>query len=326
MDLVAIAGILLTFGSVGAAYYVRANPAAHFATWMRSPFVAFLANGGGLISGFLAIYLLVSSLGWPTGIGVWVAVGLCSAFVVGLTMDAIYPLILLLSFVAMLFGVLLWSIGSTHQTESKRSQIELGDFIRYVMLKPDEKPRWDMRADEDSPINWKTKGVEEETRLSMPNRLPEGVAWDSDTAIESVGSFRSGIAKINVMGERPTVLKKRRIPIPWQIKLTSSMPKKFPPQSLIASPKDCFGSGNTGCYFELIKSLEGANISSASICTTPKYRFSNGTLLMKISAKGRQDAFLAYTKSAGSGGKSSSVQIYWSLDLEDKNNICERMY
>lgn len=105
-----IAGLLLTFGSCGTAYYSRASPAAHFAPWMRSYFVSFIANVGGFIFGFFAIYLLISSLGWLYGILTWFGAGIIFAIIIGKSLNYIFPLVFMLSLISMGSGFLVWLI------------------------------------------------------------------------------------------------------------------------------------------------------------------------------------------------------------------------
>ena len=105
-----IAGLLLTFGSCGAAYYSKASPIAHFAPWMQSYFVSIIANVGGFIFGFLAIYLLISSLGWLYGILAWFGAGVISATIIGKSLNYIFPLVFMLSLISMASGILVWLI------------------------------------------------------------------------------------------------------------------------------------------------------------------------------------------------------------------------
>lgn len=169
------------------------------------------------------------------------------------------------------------------------------------MLEKGDRPYWGMFAAQGSPIVWRTNGLQ----------------WT-----EPRGALRKGIVNINVMGKRPTVLEKEVVPIPWSVTLATDGPRDLGPESLRIAPKDCWGSNNTGCYFEIVKSLRNSNITHNVICTSPHFRAGNGDSLLWISAEGKQDAYVAYSRSTGSGGRSSSVEVLWSLGAKEKEAIC----
>lgn len=101
-----LAGVLLTIGSVGAAFYTVAGP-DYQAPWMVNPISSLLGNVGGSICGFSGIYVLGSSIGWLPGLGVWAVIGIVSAMVVRATMS-VFPLVFLLSIMCMGVGLNLW--------------------------------------------------------------------------------------------------------------------------------------------------------------------------------------------------------------------------
>ncbi|PNE01842.1 hypothetical protein A15D_02618 [Alcanivorax sp. MD8A] len=104
-----LAGILLTIGAVGAAFYTATGP-ANQAPWMRNPIFSLLGNVGGFICGFAGIYVLGTSIGWLSGLGAWAVTGFVSAMVVRAAMS-IFPLVFLLSIVCMGVGLYLWLFG-----------------------------------------------------------------------------------------------------------------------------------------------------------------------------------------------------------------------
>lgn len=106
-----VAGILFSFGSCGAAYYTRTSRAAHFAPWMYFPPLSFIANVGGFVFGFAAIYLLVTSLGWVYGLGAWAISCIVSTTIIAATINQIFPLMFILSMLSMVAGTVIWVVA-----------------------------------------------------------------------------------------------------------------------------------------------------------------------------------------------------------------------
>ena len=89
---------------------MKAVRAAHFAPWMYLPIFSFIANVGGFFSSWISIYLLVTSLGWAYGLGVWAISCIISVTVVSSTINYIFPLMFILSMLSMAIASVLLAI------------------------------------------------------------------------------------------------------------------------------------------------------------------------------------------------------------------------
>lgn len=166
---------------------------------------------------------------------------------------------------------------------SGKPSVELGEFIRASMLEKGENLGWDWRANSD--IDWQ----------------------DGITQVNSTGySHRDGVARINVMGVRSSVLKNRKDELGWKVSLRTMNPVKFGPVSIELSPLDCFGTLYDGCSFDPATSLKTANIETKKICSI-HLNGSNFSDTYLIRYSGKEDMLLTWTNSGGSGGESSGV-------------------
>lgn len=182
---------------------------------------------------------------------------------------------------------------------SGKKSVELGDFIRASMLEKGESLGWDWRANSD--IDWQ----------------------DGITQVNSTGySHRDGVARINVMGVRSSVLKNRKDELGWRVSLRTMQPIKFGPESIELSPLDCFGTLYDGCSFDPAESLKTAGIETKKVCSV-HLNGSNFSDTYLIRYSGKEDMLLTWTNSGGSGGESSGVTL--RKDSKDaKAEACEQ--
>lgn len=168
---------------------------------------------------------------------------------------------------------------------SGKPSVELGEFIRSSMLEKGERLGWDWRVNSD--IDWQ----------------------DGITQVNSTGySHRDGVARINVMGVRSSVLKKRKDELGWEVSLRTMKPAKFGPEAIELSPLDCFGTLYDGCSFDPASSLKAAGIATKKICSV-HLNGSNFSDTYLISHSGKEDMLMTWANSGGSGGESSRVTL-----------------
>lgn len=182
---------------------------------------------------------------------------------------------------------------------SGKKSVELGEFIRASMLEKDENLGWDWRANSD--IDWQ----------------------DGITQVNSTGySHRDGVARINVMGIRSSVLKNRKDEFGWRVSLRTMQPIKFGPESIELSPLDCFGTLYDGCSFDPAESLKTAGIETKKVCSV-HLNGSNFSDTYLIRYSGKEDMLLTWTNSGGSGGESSGVTLRKN-SKDAKAEACEK--
>lgn len=180
---------------------------------------------------------------------------------------------------------------------SGKKSVELGEFIRASMLEKGENLGWDWRANSD--IDWQ----------------------DGITQVNSTGySHRDGVARINVMGVRSSVLKNRKDELGWNVSLQTMKPAKFGPEAIELSPLDCFGTLYDGCSFDPASSLKAAGIDTKKICSV-HLNGSNFSDTYLISYSGKEDMLMTWGNSGGSGGEASSVTLRLNSEIS-QNDAC----
>lgn len=162
---------------------------------------------------------------------------------------------------------------------SGKKSTELGDFVLSAMPATGKKLSWDWQSNSD--IQWQD-GVSE--------------------------SFRSGFARINVMGVRSTVLEKKRNELGWEVTLWTSMPAKFGPEYISIEPSKCGGYLNENCTFNPIHSLIKSGIEFHEICSTMAGG-PNSNNVYVINAAGKENMLMTWTNSAGSDASSSWLEL-----------------
>ena len=174
--------------------------------------------------------------------------------------------------------------------------IELGQLVREFMLNEGEKPSWFMRADAGDHVRWVTDGIAN----------PEG----------GPGPHRLGTAHVKVDGTLMKVLRQTVEEVHWEVRLEGKEPAKFGPKSVTIDPtNDSFGTTGSGCDFEIGRTIEAAGIEIVSLCKD--FERGGGIEVFLAESEGKQPALLQYWTSAGSGGTTNWVTIYWDLENTD---------
>jgi len=191
-----------------------------------------------------------------------------------------------------IFALFLVSANARSHELGCKGEVELSELIVMFMLDDGGSPSWRMQANNEL-ICWLTEGIE--------NR-------------SAIAATREGEIFVHVMGRRYSVLKRRLESLPWVVKLANPGNAKFPPDWVFIGPKmDCFGADGTGCDFTLLPSLEAGGFSYELLCENNEILTST-TALYHVSYPGKQDAYLAYDFSSGSGGETNSLRLYWNMD------------
>lgn len=192
--------------------------------------------------------------------------------------------------------------------------LELGELI--LLLMPDSGATsvgWDFQTD--SPIKWQ----------SEPFKEVPGSGY----------AYRMGWVRVNVQGEKSTVLRERKLELGWTVTYSNEisaspnaerpfMPPKFGVESIEIKPGAepvvdnelvCFGAVFSGCDFdEPIASLIKAGIHVQTICSK---EISGGHVSAFIlTHPGRNPTVMTWTESGGSGGTGSWVTLKVDPDNE----------
>ena len=171
--------------------------------------------------------------------------------------------------------------------------IELGRLVNQFMLDDGQEPAWTLVADRGSPVKWTIDGVAERS--------------------SEIASYREGLARVSVDGVSKSVVRRQVQEVPWQVVLGSRLQPRVGPQFVQISPHvDCFGSTGSGCDFQIEATLADAGISAQPLCNDGGAGYAN--VVYALDAAGKQRAWLQYSASAGSGGESDWVTVYWRTE------------
>ncbi|WP_175796652.1 hypothetical protein [Burkholderia anthina] len=165
--------------------------------------------------------------------------------------------------------------------------------------------------------------------LLMPSaRTPVGWDWAVDSPIvwidngfvsTDVSTYRRGFARVNVMGNWSTELKRKKDELGWEVQLFTKAPAKFGPQEIIIQPgtdggdDTCFGTLFDNCWFDPRPSLKAAGIEAKSVCQYGPNE-ANATYVYQLSAPGKAPVLFSWLQSKGSGGDSASVSLLLDAD------------
>jgi hypothetical protein len=175
---------------------------------------------------------------------------------------------------------------------------EFGLLIKKLM--PVNRIWWDHLAN-DKNIKWITPGSQEVINY-------DGYAESS----------RQGLVRINVLGSTPTILKNRKYELPWTITYKGGQ-ERFGVTSVLLEPGDkvngCYGYPTSNCSFEHIPSLKKQGITTKKICLDK----TKGSLVYEayqLSTPGKKTTYLYKVNSIGSGGDSTSFELYYSPNIQ----------
>lgn len=182
----------------------------------------------------------------------------------------------------------------------KLNSLELGELILFVM------PPKDM-----SFIDW---GYLSNSKISWLDET-----YKSTSTPQGTYNSRTGLVRVNVMGNISTILKKQTMELAWSVVYESYSNPKFGVEEISIRPGiddgngNCFGSTTDNCSFNPIKSFEFAKITYKQICK------SSEKIGYQLSAEGKKTIKAAWVTSRGSGGSSSWMELYMN---PNKNDVC----
>jgi hypothetical protein len=194
---------------------------------------------------------------------------------------------------------------SVYPTELEGTKVfEIGELI--LLLMPDKTEAsigWDYR--DKSGIRWITDGYNERNQNTSHDQY-----------------YRDGIVRVQVQGQKTTVLKKHKLELGWTVSYVNYSNPKFGPEEILITPGNpdksseiCFGSLYDGCDFDPFKSIVAAGITVQKICHTS----GDETIGYQLSYPSKQTTFILWTTSGGSGGTSSDVTVKL---LATSSNLC----
>jgi len=197
------------------------------------------------------------------------------------------------------------NIISACTVEEQKYHTELGDLIVWFMIdKSDNGPDWPMHSNSER-INlfWNDEGVK--------------------TTNDGVMLVREGEAKLTVNGKTMWTLRAEKEDLNWDVTLKGT---KFGVHKVEIWPNhQCFGTGSSGCDFAwdtLFENTESKNIIAKEVCTGGS--LSNGGTLYELNYIGKQDVYVMYGYSSGSGGKTNWIEVWWKNIpvFENSENAC----
>jgi hypothetical protein len=175
----------------------------------------------------------------------------------------------------------------------ERPSYELGAAI--LLLMPDRGTKqyfWDHRANSD--VVW----------------FDDGYQPQNSKTHEEIYA-RHGVLRVNVRGRVSTVLKQRKLELPWTIRYESKSHPKFGVETISLKPgfleETCFGSVYTNCAFDVLPSLRYARITARQFCKSEGTQYKH--VGYKITHPSRASALLIHMNSWGSGGNYSSIEL-----------------
>jgi hypothetical protein len=187
-----------------------------------------------------------------------------------------------------------------------KHQIEVGDLLVWFML--DEKegaPDWYMRSNlEKIPLVWNNDGV-------------KGDMW---------ALVRKGSARVAVNKKILWKLRDKKEEVEWDVSLEGT---KFGVQRVEVWPNaDCFEVTSSGCDFkweEVFKNTYNKSVKTVKLCSE-SISGEWGTLY-EIKASGKQDAYVMYGETSGSGGTTNWVELWWKLPgiTETSQEACNHL-
>ena len=193
-------------------------------------------------------------------------------------------------------------VGLTRLLE--RPSHELGTAI--VLLMPDRGTKqyfWDHRANSD--VVWFDDGYRTEN-------------WKNG----EVAYARRGLLRVNVHGRVSTVLKQRKLELPWTIRYESKGNPKFGVETISLAPglpeEPCFGSLYENCAFDVLPSLRYAGIVARQFCKSDGTQYSH--VGFKITHPSRAPALMIHKTGWGSGGRDSSIELRLGTE---SSSLCE---
>ena len=177
---------------------------------------------------------------------------------------------------------------------------EFGTIVKKLM--PKEQYVWWDYLSNDKNIKWLTNGS------------AESLNYDG-----SIESSRQGLVRINVLGSTPKILKNRKYELPWTITYKGGQ-ERFGVTSVLLEPGDltngCYGYPTSNCTFNHIPSLKKQGITTKQVCLDK----TNNSMVYEayqLSTSGKKTTYLYKINRFGSGGDSTSFELYYSANVRD---------
>ncbi len=132
----------------------------------------------------------------------------------------------------------------------------------------------------------------------------------------------TGQVRVAVDGKVVQELHPTAVEIQWDVEIGSHAPANFAPEFVSMSPATaCFGSRGSGCDFKIEATLRKSGVASQRLCR--KVDGGGEVEVLALWAEDKQPAFLTYWSSAGSGGVSNWVVLYWNAEhLDEDARLC----
>lgn len=167
--------------------------------------------------------------------------------------------------------------------------IPLNKVVSAFLASPGSPPEWSMGASASTPeILWQSVGVE--TR---------GCGTSS--------SCRRGTARVSVAGKELQNLRQRLEPVQWKLFMTSSGLAKFGPEQISISPS----CDTVSCEFDFERAMAGSGITMRRLCHAGPNPFRQTAYAL---SQGARRAVAVVAQSSGSGGDSTSLTLFFTLD------------
>ena len=169
---------------------------------------------------------------------------------------------------------------------------QLGQVVKLFVRKDLAALKWDYLSEPNSPIKWKTAGIDE-------------------TATDNGYEYsRTGIIGITVDGKFATKLTKTKDPIKWSVIYSTKQNPKYGVESVIirpeVNPELCFGTLYDGCEFEIENELRNNGLTATMLCEKK-----NHGIKIKVykASSSNASAIIWLTTSYGSGGSTSEIVV-----------------
>ncbi len=196
-------------------------------------------------------------------------------------------------------------------TLKKLPQQEFGQLVYKLMPnKTEEKLYWDFRSNDKS-IIWLDS-------FYVEKKLEDGTFHSS----------RKGVARVNVLGKKSTIVDHRTYELPWSVMMEGTV-GKFGPNTISLYPATvsreneniCFGENFDNCEFSPFKSLTKASIKFKKVCEK-NFGALNFEEAYLLTAPNKKAVYGVWQSSSGSGGTSNLFRIDYS---ENQKQVCDSL-
>ncbi|WP_146742453.1 MULTISPECIES: hypothetical protein [Halomonadaceae] len=168
------------------------------------------------------------------------------------------------------------------------------------------------------------------TTIPWSHMSNSDIAWTTD-GYDSDGetTVRHGFLRINILGEKSTVLKRNKRELGWSISYISTGVPKFGANYAFLAPggpgvSKCFGSLFEMCSFDIIDSLrENENLETEVICSSETFRENDVYL---ISSEGKEPSVIIIETNGGSGGSHSKLLMTIGDEVLNNSDLCAPRY